>query len=233
MVDKQRWTWREEPRKFALLVLAFILAGALIAAGWAFVVDRAYGADKVPPSSSSTTIQRCVTDSGAACDAPTKRDRRAARKFRNGKIHRSGGFRPARVFKQPRAARRIMVTKIRRVLERADANARPNTKGGHNPYEGCTSRGCALEAYMELVKNAGCADRGGPYPIDVGTCRYPTGNSVKLTKKQVQAGGTAVLCSGGVIFGVVASPASGGSTAFAAFWGATSCGWTLWAMLDD
>jgi hypothetical protein len=205
---------------------------ALIGGGWAFLSEKAFGAtdDKV---TSKVLLEPSCSTSGDACPVVKKKHRRSARQFRNGKFHRSDGFAPAAVFKKPKASRRIFVRKIRRVMENAQSS---NTSAKYAAMTGdlpchSTDRSCAFKIYRDMVSNSTCADRGVAYPTsEANTCYLPS--TRRITKEDVQVGGAVILCGGAVAIGVATSTASGGTTAFVAAWGATSCGWAFWSSID-
>lgn len=230
MQERERWTWRSNPKRFIITMAVVTVIAVLVGTGIGLIAEEAEGTGKTSPSQTST--QRCVSSADAGCTTIRKRDRRAARKFRNDRIDHAHGFRPAKVFKKPRVARKIFVTKIRRVLIKANQSGRVVARGD-NPYAGCTSRGCALEIYNDLREKSGCAAFGGPYPTDTDTCTMNSQPGTRpFTKEEIQTGGTAVLCGGGVVIGVMTSGASAGTTTFAAIWGATACGWSFWSAID-
>lgn len=219
---RERWSVKSHPWRFALVIVAVTVLALAIGALLGTVANEADGA--VAPRSGTSSQKSCVTDSNTPCPSVKKKHRKAARKFKAGKIHHSSGFKPGRVFKRPKAAKRIFVNRIENVLHKSGkqtAFAEP----------GCTNRCEAFKIYRRLAADANCVDRGRSFPIDPATCKYPD-STKQFTKQQIQTGGTAILCGGGVAIGVATSGATVGVTAFAAVWGATACGWSFWDAID-
>lgn len=227
--EPTRWSFRSNPKRaiitlIVVTVLALVIGGL---GGWAF--NRASAA----PAEGHRTVARCMEMDGQACPSPTARDRRAAKKWRAGRIHHASGFNPRRAFVRPVVARRVWVNKITRTLRHANARQQ-SAVHRRLDVDGtkCTDRQCAFELYGQMVRDAGCVDAGqAAYPIDPGTCKYPD-SARRLTKDDIQNGGMVILCGGSVAIGAATSTATFGTTAFIAAWGATACGWAFWTVVD-
>jgi hypothetical protein len=222
-----RWSWRSQPKRFVVTLVVVALVAFLLGAGGGYVIGEANGApvamvapaaavtDKTPQADSCST-------SGDACPPIRKKHRRWARKFRHGKITHGSGFNPKRVFTRPRAARRIFVRKINRVLR----------------AEGMTAKASLTRAqriYRNLRMEGNCVTIGGHFVRPGATsavCRWAEPDYKPITKRQVQIAGTFILCGAAVGIGVATSTATAGTTAMIAFVGASACGWGLWSKLD-
>jgi hypothetical protein len=211
-----KWSWRSNPKRFVVVLLVAVLVGATM--GWVggTLVNRADGSTRV--------LHRDELNVPAVDIRP--RHKRSASRFREGRIHHSSGFRPSRVFRSPRVARGIFVTKIERALAR-HRTARLTAGVCEHPGN---DRLCAYEIYGHLQEKASCADRGPAYPTAEGTCWFP--QTRPFTKQEIQTGGAVFFCGGTVIIGVATSGATAGTTAFIAMWGAASCGWAFWDAID-
>lgn len=223
-------------RRFWIWAVVFILVMALLGGSWGWVSSRAFGTDPDRPAPASAGAGAATVERGErCCSEDVKRfARRAAKRFRAGKIRRDRGFRPGAVYRSPRAARRVWVRKIHRYLLAHPGHLRalePRQVGGRTcyPAQKCYAQGL----YGDTASRASCVT--GSYPaVTQGACeRAPWRNGPGLTKKQVQNLGSVVLCGGGVVLGVTSAPPTrGGSVLFVAFWGALTCGWSFWAAID-
>src|SRR4051812_33160276 len=93
---RARWSPKEHPGRFALLVIVFILIGALVGGAWGVLSDKALGAEPAA---------RCVTLGGDLCPTVTTRHKRTATRLREGRCATPAGSPPSRVFKRPAYAK--------------------------------------------------------------------------------------------------------------------------------
>lgn len=222
-------------RRFWLWAIVVIVVMALLGAGWGLLSERALGLE-APAGTVPEEVQPALSErSEACCSADVMRwARKAAKKFRAGKIHRDHGMRPGDIYRAPGKARRIWINKIHRWIVTHPGHLRtlsPRTVAGRScqPVDYCYAAG----VYDDAVQDSTCVT--GSYPAATqGACdRAPWRNGPGLTKKQVQVGGALVLCGAGVAMSVVTAPPSGGSSvALTAFLGAATCGWAFWASVD-
>lgn len=111
------WFRRTFPHKATRLIAKVLIVGLVFSAiglAGGFLLNRATGVDAGAVGAESSEAQQtptCSTDR-TACRAAA-----AAKKFRQGEFHRSSGFRPGKVFKAPKVAKRIIVRKIERKLK--------------------------------------------------------------------------------------------------------------------
>jgi hypothetical protein len=224
-----RWSWRSRPKRFVVTLVVVALVAFLLGAGGGYLIGEANGASvatsPLAPAAVVTDMtpqaDSCST-SGDACPPIKKKHRRWARKFRKGKIAHGSGFKPKRVFTRPRAARRIFVRKINRVLRAEGMSAR-------------TSQTRARTIYRNLRMEGNCVSIGDHFARPGATsevCRWADPDYKPITKRQVQIAGTFILCGAAVGIGVATSTATAGTTAMIAFVGASACGWGLWSKLD-
>ncbi len=222
-----RWSWRSRPKRFVVTLVVVALVMFLLGAGSGYVISEANGAPArtLAPAAADTDMtpqaDSCST-SGDACPPVRKKHRRWARKFRKGKITHGSGFNPKRVFTRPRAARRIFVRKINRVLRAEGMLAK-------------SSRARARRIYRTFVTEGNCVSIGDHFARPGATsevCRWADPDYKRITKRQVQIAGTFILCGAAVGIGVATSTATAGTTAMIAFVGASACGWGLWSKLD-
>jgi hypothetical protein len=224
-----RWSWRSRPKRFVVTLVVVALVMFLLGAGSGYLIGEANGAPvaagAAAPAAAAADMtahaDSCST-SGDACPPIKKKHRRWARKFRNGKITPGSGFNPKRVFARPRAARRIFVRKINRVLRAEGMTARTSTVR-------------ARRIYRKFVMEGNCVSIGDHFARPGATsevCRWADPAYKPITKRQVQIAGTFILCAAAVGIGVATSTATAGTTAMIAFVGASACGWGLWSKLD-
>src|SRR5690349_13704484 len=101
--------------RFWLWAVVFILVMALLGAGWGLLSERALGME-TPGGADPVGVGSDRSERGEqCCSADVMRwARRAAKKFRAGKIHRDHGMRPGAIYRAPGKARRIWINKIHR-----------------------------------------------------------------------------------------------------------------------
>lgn len=217
-------------KRFWIWAVSVILIMTLIGLTWGYVSERAFGAE--PQTSTSmpndeTTAQRC-------CQALAKT---AARKFRDGKIRRDHGYKPRNIYRRPGVARKVRINKIARYLENHPNQWRQVKQRMPDRLRSCypASECYGSELYDNSVDRSSCVT--GSYPAaGQGACdRAPWHNGPGLTKRQVQVGGSVILCGAGVALAVATAPETAGSStvAFTAFLGAVTCGWGLWVQVDS
>lgn len=229
---KEKWTFRTHPKEMVvyLVVLAVVMWGVGALGAWAF--NAAEGAEAAAPM---VEVECEYAGAADGCPSVTKRDRKTARKFRNGKIHRSSGFRPHRVFEKPKAAKKIIVNRIVRLYEKSAAKAEAASSEGGDapqaiPFEGeCQDARCsAVRWYKRIQTDATCVDRGRTYPVDESTCRLPKHPKWGLANAEVREGIGVVFCGGAVVLSVIPQTA-GPKRALTAIWGGSYCGWSFWS----
>jgi hypothetical protein len=222
MVETDKWNFRSDPKRFLVTLVAVTVLCVLVGGALAYVAERADGATE-----EAAKADACGTY-GVSCPVVKKKHRRSVRQFKGGKFQQASGFNPQKMFKKPKASRRIMVNRIHYALKDAKAkSATGSVEFSKASVCSDTSRMCAFEIYQNMAANSDCVDLvHSVYPThESSTCWKP--QTRPLTKKEVFAGGAAVFCGGSVAFGVSMAGASGGSTAFLAIWGASSCGWSF------
>lgn len=224
---KQVWLNRyrsKSPRRFVIWLVLFTLLCLTVGYGWATLSDKAFGAETtaVVPAQ----VQDDDTDQAQRCCSALAR--KYARKFRRGEMGRDSGFRPGRWFVNPKVARRIWIRKIARYLEN-HPNKWPRRREQYQARSCYPASTCyATDLYSKSRESATCV-AGSPYPANQDACKKGMNiNSRGMTKEMLQKFGAVVLCGGAVAIGAVTSTASGGTTAFVAVWGATSCAWSFW-----
>ncbi len=171
------------------------------------VFTTAYVGIGLAYDAANSASQRCVTESGKPCTAPQY----AVKKFKNGKMGRSHGVKPSKIFANPKVAKRIFVRKIQRKLDRRyGRSAAPHSASWY---------------YREALDDATCVGTGtySPYSSGFDVCVLE-GPETKMTKEDIQNTGAVTFCLGSVAFGA----ATAGSGYLITGWGAASCTWSLW-----
>lgn len=208
-------------KRFVIWALVFVLFCALVGV----VGGKALSNEQ--PTDETIAVQTVTQEkSDKAQRCCTSFAKKAARKFRRGKIRKDRGYKPGKVFYAPRKAAKVWVNKIERAIARqCKSNSSVPTCRQVTRCDRCR----AWELYREQTKNTSCATAGEVRHAYM-ACG---GKGPRLTKRQVQVGGSVVLCGAAVAMGVVtAPPTRGASVAFVAFLGATSCGWGFWITVD-
>jgi len=225
MSKKERWSAKDHPKRaavHALIAFAVGLASVFIVIK---VTDKAYGSEPV----SSTASYRCATDSTAPCHTVTRKMKRVARRYRAGVIHHGHGFAPRRMFRNPRASRRIIIRKIARAVAKAEGVRRMDPGSDACAYEGVS---CA-RLYDNLADHAGCTSLAQlDYQTGWDQCHDAFGYSSwggKLTKHQTQIGAVVGVCAGQIIIEIATG---GGATAVTASSLGAGCIVGLWTWLD-
>lgn len=172
---------------------------------------------------------------------------KTARKFRDGYYDKAHGVNLSNYFKQPAKSRAVFVKKAHRkiahmspahrrlVLQWINAHSKVTARGSGDPPSVCNIKDwwcLARASVFTAVKGANC--RGGQYySVSTRSCRNEPPEEHFMTVRQTIAVGGVFFCGGSVVIGVITSPASGGSTAMVAGWGASSCMFSAWAALQD
>lgn len=226
----QKVKFRDDPYAWVVRAVVVVLALLLLGVAGGWVTNKATGAEAEPQQVEQQQRARVVTCSvnGDTRCVTGKRYKRAARKFRNGDIHRDHGFRPARTFHRPRMVRRVMVGKIEAALRRADtATAMHRTDGVSTARTATEYRTAAQAAWRNMVHSATCVTTGQPsYPAQPNECR--SGHEPQWTKRKVQASGAVLLCGGGVMAGIF----TGGASTTVMLFGGGACAWGFWSQMD-
>lgn len=220
---------RDASYAWLLRAVAVVVVLTLISVGGGGLANEASGAEpEAEPESAQQLAPTCTINGDAHCGAIKKKHRRNAKKFRNGKIHKDNGFKPANTWKRPKMVRRVMVAKIEVALRKADtASAMNRTDGVSTVKRASEYRTQATAAWRNLTANATCVTTGQPsYPALPNECR--SGNEPGWTKRKVQATGAVLLCGGGVMAGIF----TGGASTAVVLFGGASCGWGFWSQMD-
>jgi hypothetical protein len=218
---RRLWLGKYRGRKAAAYIAIFVLLGLLIGFGFPALVDAAWSTQTSPSTSATQTQDRQV-----AKGLPPPRH---IKNFKAGKYSRSHGLPVRKLFKRPAVAKEVWVNKITRRIKsscsgKVDASAVPTCRAASARM---CDRCVAYELYEEMVANATCSGKGNLYSRRyLCAAKYP-GEGPRLTKRQVQIGGAAVLCGGNV-----AIAARGGGGLLAGLFGGAACGWALWEAID-
>lgn len=214
---------------FALIIPIIICVLTIVSA-------RAFGA---------SAERMCTHNPDMSCKwSPAK----TARKFREGYYEKAHGVKLHNYFKKPVKSRAVFIRKAHRKIARMSPahrrlvlqwvnahSAAAKTRGPGNPPSVCSIKDwwCLSRASVfTAVRGASC--RGGQYySVSTRSCRNEPREEHFMTVRQTIAVGGVFFCGGSVVIGVITSPASGGSTAMVAGWGATSCMFSAWAALQD
>jgi hypothetical protein len=223
------WFRRTFPDKALRIVAKFVIT-ALVFAGLGlaggFVLSKATAGAEAPAASR----RMCDSDVGMACTFRVN-----ARSFRHRELGRSRGYRAEldRIYRRPAVAKRVWIRKIKRAIEQQNDELAAR---GVAPRFAASD---AAELYLQSTRRASCTSAGS-YPAIASGGRTCNGYRVKkwnngpgLTKRQVQIGGSAILCGTGVVLGLVAAGPSAGSVVYLlAGTGAISCLWASWSSVD-
>ncbi len=223
---KRLWLGKYRGRKAVVYIAIVVLLGLLIGFGFPALVDAAWSTERSAATTTSTAKEPvCGPGNEAEC-------KKYVRAFKKGKTGRSHGLPVRKLFKNPKVARKVWVNKITREI-RAKC---PSTASDQRPAGTTCGRAAGLlcdrclayDLYADMVQNATCSGRGNLDAVHDHLCaaRYP-GSGPRLTKRQVQIGGTAILCAGNV-----AIAARGGAGLLAGIFGSAACGWALWEAID-
>ena len=225
---KRLWLGRYRGRKAVVYFVVVVLLGLLIGFGFPALVDAAWSAERsAAPTTSTENAPVCGPGNEAEC-------KKYVRAFKRGKTGRSHGLPVRKLFKNPKVARKVWVNKITREIRAACARS-SSVQGAGGTTTTCRQVGgpmcdrcLAYDLYADMVQNATCSGRGNLDAVHDHLCaaRYP-GSGPRLTKRQVQIGGTAILCAGNV-----AIAARGGAGLLAGIFGSAACGWALWEAID-
>ena len=233
---RRRWLGRRRGWRAVAFAVAVILLGLLIGFGFPALVDAAWSAEKRAAATVTVTVPGTgVDESEPVCGPGNEAEcRKYVRAFKAGRTGRSHGLPVRKLFQRPKAARGVWVDKItvrikkacHRDLahQRADGNVAVCRTADQERCDRCL----AYDLYRDMVRNATCSGRGDLDAVNDRLCaaRYP-GSGPRLTKRQVQIGGAAVLCAGNV-----AIAARGGGGLLAGLFGGAACGWALWESID-
>lgn len=209
---KRYWVWAA----VTLLVLTALGVGANL------VIENAYGA--------GPTSAKPACDASMGCSV--RHNRRVFKRHKIGHSHGAGSFKH-RLYRNPRAVKRVWVHKISRKMGTANSRL---IRQGYAPRYSASS---AQQAYHRLFvgEHVSVCMGGGNYPAwatgPKGCNMEPPSSVDPLTKHQVQVLGTVTLCGGGAVAaGLLAPESAGGSVWVMSFLGASSCGWNLWRDID-
>jgi hypothetical protein len=225
---KRWWLGRHRGRRAVAWVIVVILLGLLIGFGFPALVDAAWSAETHPAVTASEEKEPvCGPGNEAEC-------RKYVKAFKAGRAGRSHGLPVQKLFDRPKVARGVWVDKITVKLKKTCRQGMASQQA-HGNAQVCRTadvRKCdrclAYDLYRDMVQHATCSGRGDLDYINDHLCaaRYP-GSGPHLTKRQLQIGGTAVLCAGNV-----AIAARGGGGLLAGLFGSAACGWALWEAID-
>jgi hypothetical protein len=223
--QKHRRTW-----------LAFVLIAPLVIG--CLMIFAAQKADGAPD-------RMCTHNPDMTCKWTPKK---TARKFREGYYKRAHGANLSAFFEQPAKSRQVFVRKVHRKIANMSPEHRRKVQGfvngwikshsaartGGNVPEACSIKDwwCLSRASVFTVVHGATCRGGQYYSVLRRSCAYPGPEEHFMTVKQTIAVGGAFFCGGTVVVGAITTPASGGTTAFVAGWGATSCMFSTWAALQ-
>jgi hypothetical protein len=216
-VARRRWPW------FVALTLCLVMA---LTALW---LDRADAVVSAPRSSAPILLaaspeadEACVTDLPKGCTV-TKKGKRMNRKFRDGDLGRADGFRPGKVFKAPKAARRVAVRRIARTLKavKAASSSPEQARAAAGGYK-LRARGI----WRSMVDDAPCVstEAASGYPAIPERC-WPD-ERPKMSRQDVADLLAVSACSGAVVL-TVAAPSGPGLKFFGALTSVMSCTATM------
>lgn len=202
------------------------------------VSARAFGVE------SASSGRMCTHNPDMTCRwSPAK----TARKFRQGYYTKAHGVKMSNYFTHPVKSRVVLVKKAHRKISHMSSTRRHKIFHWINTHHASSARGLdepssvcnvkdwwclARASVFTTIKGANC--RGGRYySVQTRSCLAPAPEQHFMTVRQTIAVGGVFFCGGSVVIGVIASPASAGSTAMVAGWGASSCMFSAWAALQE
>ena len=218
--------------RFAIVLSLCFVIGLV----WGLVSNKAIGAEE----------KTCAYEPGQQCTIDAANW--SKRKFKHGKMGRTDGFTPSKVYKAPKKAKHIMVRKTLHALNKAGAFDKSSTlvqdmsrharsgdvftlcdmaTDNETDFRRCVAR----TMYEAAQKHSSCVHKLGytPYVLGKDMCNpLETGSSFhKPTTSELKNFGSVVICGSTLALTVATAPGTGGGSAAAwsAFMGPISCGW--------
>jgi len=209
--------WTQRLAKLLVVILIFVTLGII----GAKTMQAATGATATPLSGPHTTERRSMCNYEVGTPCANKAIRWDVARFKEGKMGRISGIKPARFFARPAVARSTFLPKIRT----AAARYYGRDAAGHIKWPKGQSAATAWDGTMHK-STCTIGKRFTPYRTSKQMCTF-AGPGGGLTKKQVQDTGAVMFCAGGV-----AIAAASGVGWFVIGFGAAACGWSMWMASD-